>query len=79
MPTKRYVIDLTPEARGMLEQRWRRGHSGTRQLTRARILLKADAGLTDAEIAAALDVGIATVGRTRQGSATGRCACSPTR
>jgi transposase len=44
----------------------RRGHSGTRTLTRARLLLKADEGLTDAEIAAALDVGIATGGRTRQ-------------
>jgi len=60
------VIDLTPEERGMLEQLLRRGHSGARKLTRARILLKADEGLTDAEIAAALDVGIATVGRTRQ-------------
>ncbi len=66
MPKKRDVIDLTPEERTMLEQRLRRGRSGTRQLTRARILLKADEGLPDEEIAAALDVGIATVGRTRQ-------------
>jgi transposase len=66
MPKTRYVIDLTPEERGMLEQLLRRGHSGTRKLTRARILLKADEGLTDAEIAAARDVGIATGGRTRQ-------------
>jgi transposase len=66
MPKKRYVIDLTPEERAMLEQLLRRGRSGTRKLTRARILLKADEGLTDEEIAAALDVGIATVGRTRQ-------------
>jgi transposase len=66
MPKKRYVIDLTPEERALLEHLLRRGHSGTRKLTRARILLKADEGLTDEEIAAALDVGIATVGRTRQ-------------
>jgi transposase len=66
MPKKRYVIDLTPEERAMLEQLLRRGRSETRKLTRARILLKADEGLTDEEIAAALDVGIATVGRTRQ-------------
>jgi transposase len=66
MPKKRYVIDLTPEERAMLEQLLRGGRSGTRKLTRARILLKADEGLTDEEIAAALDVGIATVGRTRQ-------------
>jgi transposase len=66
MPKKRYGIDLTPEERAMMEPLLRRGHSGTRQLTRARILLNADEGLTDEEIAAALDVGIATVGRTRQ-------------
>ncbi len=65
MPKKRYVIDLTPEERAMLEQLWRRGRSGTRKLTRARILLKAEEGLTDEEIAAALDVGIAMGGRTR--------------
>jgi transposase len=35
-------------------------------VTRARLWLKADEDLTDTEIAAALDVGIATVGRTRQ-------------
>jgi transposase len=66
MPTKKYVVDLTPQERGTLAQRIRRGHAGARELTRARILLKADEGLTDEEIAAALDVGVATVGRTRQ-------------
>jgi putative transposase len=66
MPKKRDVIDLTPEERAMLEQLLRRGHSATRNLTRARLLLKADEGLTDEEIASALDVGLATVGRTRQ-------------
>ena len=50
----------------MLAQLLRRGHSGARKLTRARILLNADEGLTDAEIAAARDVGSTTVGRTRQ-------------
>jgi len=66
MPKKKYVIDLTSEERAMLEQLTRRGRARARKLTRARILLKADEGLTDEEIAAALDVGIATVGRTRQ-------------
>lgn len=66
MPRKKYVVDLTPEERATLEQLMRRGRTGARKLTRARILLKAEAGLSDEAIAAALDVGIATVGRTRQ-------------
>lgn len=66
MPTKKYVVGLTPEERTTLEQLLRRGKAGTRKLTRARILLKADEGLSDDEIAAALAVGVATVGRTRQ-------------
>jgi transposase len=44
----------------------RSGKTGPRKLTRARILLKAADGLSDAAIAAALDVGTATVARTRQ-------------
>lgn len=43
-----------------------RGKNSARKLTRARILLQADEGLTDEEIATALEVGIATVERTRQ-------------
>ena len=66
MPKKKYVIDLTSEERAMLEQLTRRGRARARKLTRARLLLKADEGLSDAEIAAALDAGIATVGWTRQ-------------
>ena len=66
MPKKKYVVDLTADEHTMLEQLLRRGKTGARKLTRARILLKADAGLSDAEIAAALDVGTATVARTRQ-------------
>ena len=44
----------------------RSGKTGARKLTRARILLKAADGLSDDAIAAALDVGTATVVRTRQ-------------
>jgi Homeodomain-like domain len=54
------------QERPTLEQLLRRGKAGTRKLTRARILLKADESLSDEEIAAALHVGTATVGRTRQ-------------
>jgi transposase len=66
MPKKKYHVDLTPEERTTLEQLLHRGKSSARKLTRARILLHADDGLTDEEIATNLDVGLATVERTRQ-------------
>ena len=66
MPKKKYVVELPAEERTPLEQLVHRGKSNARQLTRARILLQADEGLTDEEIATALEVGIATVERTRQ-------------
>jgi transposase len=66
MPRKKYVVELTAEERRTLEQLGQRGKSSARKLTRARILLQADEGLTDEEIAAALDVGVATVERLRQ-------------
>jgi transposase len=66
MPKKKYVVALTSEERATLEQMLRSGKTSARKLTRARILLKADDGLSDDAIAAALDVGIATVFRTRQ-------------
>jgi transposase len=66
MPRKKYVVDLTAEERTTLEQLLVRGKSSARKLTRARILLQADEGLTDEEITAALNVSLATVERTRQ-------------
>jgi transposase len=66
MPKKKYVVDLTAEEQTTLKQLLQGGKSSARKLTRARILLNADEGLTDEEIATALDVGIATVERTRQ-------------
>jgi len=66
MPKKKYVVDLTLGERTTLEQLLQRGKSSARKLTRARILLQADDGLTDEEIATALEVGVATVERTRQ-------------
>jgi transposase len=66
MPRKKYVVDLTPGERTTLEQLLQRGKSSARKLTRARILLQADDGLTDEGIATALEVGVATVERTRQ-------------
>ena len=66
MPRKKYVVDLSAEERTTLEQLLQRGKSSARKLTRARILLQADEGLTEEEIAMALDVGLATVERTHQ-------------
>jgi DNA-directed RNA polymerase specialized sigma24 family protein len=66
MPRKKYVVDLTAEERTTLEQLVQRGKSSARKLTRARILLQADEGLTDEEIASALTVSVATIERTRQ-------------
>ena len=66
MPTQKYLVDLSMEERATLEHMLRSGKTGARKLTRARILLKAADGLSDAAIAAALDVGTATVFRTRQ-------------
>jgi transposase len=66
MPKKKYHVALSAEERTTLEHLLRSGKAGARKLTRARILLKADDGWSDEEIAAALDVGTATVGRTRQ-------------
>ena len=66
MPRKKDVVELTAEERRTLEQLVQRGKSSARKLTRARILLQADEGLTDEEIATGLDVGVATVERLRQ-------------
>jgi transposase len=66
MPKKKYVVDLTAEERTTLEQLLQKGKSSARKLTRARILLQADEGQTDEEIATALAVGVATVERTRR-------------
>jgi transposase len=66
MARKKYVVDLSAEERTTLEPLRQRGKSSARKLTRARILLQADEGLRDEEIATALDVGIATGERTRQ-------------
>lgn len=66
MPKKKYHVDLTPQERITLEQLLQRGKSSARKLTRARILLQADEGLTDEEIATGLEVGSATVERLRQ-------------
>src|SRR4030095_1325374 len=66
MPKKKYRVDLNADEREHLEQLLRRGRHATRQVTRARILLKAADGGTDEAIAQALHVGRITVERIRQ-------------
>lgn len=66
MPAIKYVVDLTAEEREQLLQLLRKGKSSARKLARARILLLADEGRSDEQVAQALHVGSATVGRVRQ-------------
>jgi transposase len=68
---KKHIVDLTAEERAELVQFTTTGRHAADQITRARILLKADCnqpggGWRDEEIAAAVDVGIATVERVRR-------------
>jgi len=66
MPKKIYIVDLTKEERTHLLEFIKSGKQSARKLNRARILLLADEGKADSEIAKALHTGTATVQRTRQ-------------
>src|SRR6185369_8017797 len=66
MPAKKYRGDLTAEERQTLLGLIRSGKVAARQGTRARILLKADEGLSDEEIAEEVATRRVTVERTRQ-------------
>ena len=68
---KKYVVKLSDEERSRLNTLIHTGKRPAWQITKARILLKADAseagdGWSDSQIAAALDTTVRTVGRTRQ-------------
>jgi transposase len=68
---KKYIVRLTEQERQELGRRVRVGKAAARTITRARILLKADAGeggpgWTDEQIAEALDVGVRTVENVRR-------------
>lgn len=66
MPKKRYMVDLTPEERDALLAMVKRGPATARKLTRAHVLLLADEGRTDKEIALALHASRPTVERVRK-------------
>jgi transposase len=68
---KKYIVALSAEERAELEKLTTTGRQAADRITRARILLKADGNQPggswcDAEIAAAVDVGVATVERVRR-------------
>ena len=71
MPKKIYIVDLTKEERAYLLEFIKSDKKSARKLNRARILLLADEGKADSEIAKALHTGTATVHRTRQRFVTG--------
>jgi transposase len=63
---KRSLVTLTEEERVHLLGLTKKGKVAARKLTRAHILLQADAGVSDKAIAAALHIGMATVERLRK-------------
>jgi transposase len=65
MSEKKWVADLSAEEREELLGLIRKGKAAARRLTRAHILLLADEGRTDEEIAAALHTNRSTAERVR--------------
>jgi len=66
MSRKQHVVDLSDEERRTLEWFISTGEHKAEDITRARILLKADEGLTDSKICEHLDCSIATPYRARK-------------
>jgi transposase len=63
---KKYIVTLKDDERSQLQALTKKGRVSARKLTRAHVLLQADAGATDNAIAAALSIGTATVERLRK-------------
>jgi transposase len=66
MPWKKYLINLSNEERQALLEMTRKGEIKARKFKRAMILLKADEGLSDPQIMAALNVSRPCVERIRK-------------
>lgn len=66
MPAIKYKVNLTEEEKCQLEDLVHQGKSAARRQTRARILLKAAAGVQDKDIIQALAVSPSMVAKTRQ-------------
>lgn len=71
MPKKLYRVNLTDEERQSLLTLTSKGKVKARQMKRAMILLKADEGLADPQIMAALNVSRPSVERIRKRYVTG--------
>jgi transposase len=63
---KKYIVELTAEERQGLEKLLRKGKISVRRLKRAQVLLAADAGQMDQQIAQTIQVHVATVERIRK-------------
>ncbi|CAN5486749.1 hypothetical protein BH20ACT10_BH20ACT10_11770 [soil metagenome] len=63
---KKYIVDLDERERSELEQLTTKGESAARKIRRARILLLADEGRIDKEIASFLGAAVTTVERVRR-------------
>jgi transposase len=66
MAQKIYIVSLDEDERRELQDLTRKGEIKARKMKRAMILLKADEGLTDPEVMAAVDVSRPTVERIRK-------------
>jgi transposase len=66
MPRKKHLINLSAEEQQQLTELTRKGSMKARQFKRAMILLKANEGLTDGQIMAAIDVSRPCVERIRK-------------
>ncbi len=65
MPALKYKVELNELERTHLKQMASRGETSARKVKRALVLLKADEGLIDRDIASGLLISASTVGRVR--------------
>ena len=65
MPALKYKVELSESERRHLKQIASRGETSVRKVKRALVLLKADEGLTDRDIASGLLISAPTIGRVR--------------
>ena len=71
MARKKYIVNLSSEEREILLEMTRKGDIKARKMKRAMILLKADEGMTDPQVMAALNTSRPTVERIRKRFVTG--------
>ena len=65
MPAIKYKVELNERERTHLKEIARRGERSARKVKRGLVLLGADEGLSDQDIASGLFIGTSTVGRVR--------------